>query len=78
MAWSKRYVRTSEIKPYDRVTFCGICGLEVYVERLEGWAHPWSPANAEYAAMTHLEEHHPIRYWLWERLRWKWLVRGLS
>ena len=25
MAWSRRYTRTSEPRPYDTVTFCSLC-----------------------------------------------------
>src|SRR5262249_30669181 len=79
MAFAKSYTRTSEPRPYDSVLFCGICGVEVHVSRDDERAAGYAHANrAEANARAHLGEHHRLRYWLWQRLGWRWLVGGLA
>ena len=79
MAWSRRYTRTSEPRPYDTVTFCSLCKVEVYVTRApSGSVMSANHAEAaELAAEAHLAQHHALRYRLRQRLHWRWLVAGL-
>jgi hypothetical protein len=75
MAWSRSYQRTTEPQPYDNVLWCRMCGLEVHVVR----AGSYEPlVVSEQACAAHLREHHRLRYWLWRRLGWSWLVAGLA
>lgn len=77
----KHYRRTTQTRPYDDVTFCGICGVEVFVIRkpdaLAFVDHLTMLAREEVACKEHLAKHHRFRYALWRRVHWKWLVRGL-
>ncbi len=75
MSWSKEFMRTTTQRPYDSVLFCGICGLEVHVTRADELI---TEGEVEDFAVTHLDLFHPFRYWLWKKLRWRWLVAGLA
>jgi len=65
------------MKPWILI-YCPLCGLEI-VRHL-----PYDPLEDpqitvwedELQCRLHLRRYHRRRFWLWCRLRWKWLVRG--
>lgn len=65
--------------PNASILFCGMCGAELHRD-LPDDCRPtevvW--AEAEAACAAHLEAEHSVRYWLWKRLGWRWLVAGLA
>lgn len=69
---------TGPPEPNSSILHCGICGVEIH--RVSYGDVRWPDAisrEAQYFAYHHYEQGHPLRFRLWQSLRWKWLVRGL-
>lgn len=70
MSWSKTFQRTTKPEPYDEVMFCGICGIEVHVQRRQ-FDQPvaFYPVELiELRVEEHLACYHAFRFWLWRKL----------
>jgi hypothetical protein len=61
-------------QPEASYLYCGICGESIYVTLAEG---PFDPDLCEAACQWHLEGAHPLRYKVWRKMHWRWLVAGL-
>lgn len=65
-------------EPYSQLTLCPACGKTIFVTRQA--QRDIDPAilaqTIEAAAVDHLQDKHPIRWWLWKRTHKTWALRG--
>lgn len=74
-----KYRLLSPPAPNAMILFCPLCDLEVHRTLPGDLRFPEVIAyESERACALHLLEHHRLRFWLWGRLRWDWLVKGMG
>ena len=57
---------------------CPLCLQEIHRTHPDDRRLPGVIAfESEGAAIAHLAKRHRLRYWLWRRLQWGWLIREL-
>lgn len=65
--------------PSAMILFCPLCGAEVHRTLRDDMRFPEVIAHeADLFCALHMLRHHRFRFWLWGRLRWHWLVRGMA
>lgn len=71
----KRLKMTSPPTPHATITWCPICGLEIHRDFRDDFrTRATIAAEIEDRIVDHLADEHPIRYWLWRRLKRKWIL----
>jgi hypothetical protein len=63
-----KLIRTTKPMPYDHVTWCPLCGVELCVIRNFQDATHYAVLAIDLAIKEHLSRRHPIRYAIWSRL----------
>jgi hypothetical protein len=63
-----KLIRITTPMAYDHVTWCPLCGLELFVIRDFKDAIHYPVEEIERAIKQHLSTWHPIRYAIWSRL----------
>ena len=58
--------------------YCPLCGYVVHgYDHYHDLRHPDDiGAQAELFSVEHLRRHHRLRWWLWQRTKWRWVVAG--
>lgn len=81
----KTMQRTTKPQPYDHVTWCPLCGIELDVHRrADRLTTRTSIAITEAKIKEHLRIYHRFRYTVWSWLGkrttkpWRWLITGFG